>query len=60
MDIYPHLAADMHLYRIEEMHRAAEHAHLISSLPRKTRSYQLGRYRFTLTKDATPQVPSPA
>ena len=60
MEIYPHVAADMHQYRIEELHRAAEHARLISSLPRKTRSYQFGRYRFTLTKDAAPQVPSPA
>lgn len=60
MEIYPHIAADMHQHRIQEMHRAAKHALLISSLPRKTRSYQLGRYRFTLTKDATPHVPSPA
>ena len=60
MDINPHIAADMHQYRTEEIHRAAEPARLTSSLPRKTRSYQLGRYRFTLTKDATPQVPSPA
>jgi hypothetical protein len=60
MEIYSLIAADMHRYRIEEMHRAAEHARMISSLPRKTRSYQLGRYRFTLTKDPTPQIPSPA
>lgn len=54
---HPHIAAEMHRYRLEDMLRTADKARLIASLPRKPRSFRLGHYRLTLVKEVTPHVP---
>ena len=54
---HPHIAAEMHRYRLEDMLRSADKARLIASLPRKTRSFRLGRYRLPVVKEVTTRVP---
>ena len=54
---HPHIAAEMRRYWLEDMLRTADKARLIGSLPRKTRSFRLGRYRLTVVKEVTTHVP---
>lgn len=57
MHSHPHIAAEMHRYRLEDMARRADKARLIASLPPKPRSFRLGHYRLILVKEVTPHVP---
>jgi hypothetical protein len=41
MYLYPHMAAELHMYRTTEMHTAAERARLTANLAPKTHSYTL-------------------